>query len=87
MTASLCMYFTSSSAMGVRQFGKCSVIFFAKPKGILGSITCCLSSGYNYYNMSCANAAATTVLDPTLIASSVIFNMYSSCLPLLCGSS
>jgi len=81
------MYFTSISARGDRQFGKSSQIFFAKPKGILGSITCCLSSGYNYYNMSCTNAAVMTVLDPIFIASGVIFNMYSPSLPLLCESS
>lgn len=81
------MYFTSISAMGHRQFEKSSLIFFAKPEGILGSITCCLSSGYHCYNMSCANAAGMAVSDPTFIASGVIFNTYSLCLPFLCGSS
>lgn len=42
---------------------------------------------YNYYSMSCANAAGMAALDSTFIASGVIFNIYSLCLPLLCDSS
>lgn len=76
MTASLCVYFSGFSATGDRQFGKSSLICFAKPKGILGSTTCCLSSGYNYYNMSCANAASMAISDTTFIAAGVVFNTY-----------
>lgn len=45
------VYFSGFSATGDRQFGKSSLICFAKPKGILGSTTCCLSSGYIYYEL------------------------------------